>query len=309
MCEIREFVVTADERKKRLDKYLSDVNEDLSRSYIQQLIDEGKVTVNGTEEKSRYKVNNGDEIVIKIPEAIELEAKPEEISLDILFEDEHIIVINKTWDMVVHPAPGNESGTLVNALLYHCENLSGINGVIRPGIVHRLDKDTSGVLVAAKTDLAHRSLVSQFKGRSVEKVYLALVKGYLTYEKGTIDAPIGRDPRDRQKMAVIKENSKTAITHFEVEERFHDYTWVKVRLETGRTHQIRVHFNYIGNPVVGDDKYGHKEKLPVERQMLHAYQLTIEHPNTGEQMTFTAPIHQDMKNTLEYLRENNQIGT
>lgn len=308
MCEIREFLVTADERKMRLDKYLSEVNEDLSRSYIQQLIDEDKVTVNGIEEKSRYKVNEGDEIVMKIPEATELKAKPEEISLDILYEDEHIIVINKTWDMVVHPAPGNESGTLVNALLYHCENLSGINGVIRPGIVHRLDKDTSGVLVAAKTDLAHRSLVSQFKGRSVEKVYLALLKGYLTYEKGTIDAPIGRDPRDRQKMAVVKENSKTAITHFEVEERFHDYTWVKVRLETGRTHQIRVHFNYIGNPVVGDDKYGHKEKLLVERQMLHAYQLTIEHPKTGEQMKFTAPIHEDMQNILEYLRENNPIG-
>ncbi len=307
MFEIREFEINIEDHNMRIDKYLAEVNEDLSRSYIRQLIDEGHVKINGKVEKASYKMKTADEVVVELPEATELEAKPESIPLDIIYEDDDIIVVNKSWDMVVHPAPGNESGTLVNALLYHCENLSGINGVIRPGIVHRLDKDTSGVLVAAKTDAAHKNLVEQFKGRDVEKIYLALVKGYLPYDKGTIDAPIGRDSKDRKKMAVRKENSKPAITHFVAEERFRDYTWVKIRLETGRTHQIRVHFNYLECPVVGDDKYGYREQLPVKRQMLHAYQLSIFHPITGERMTFTAPIYQDMLDILEELRKNNQI--
>jgi len=216
-------------------------------------------------------------------------------------------VINKTWDMVVHPAPGNESGTLVNALLYHCENLSGINGVIRPGIVHRLDKDTSGVLVVAKSDLAHHALVEQFKERETDKIYIALIKGYLPYDKGTIDAPIGRDPKDRKKMAVVRDNSKPAVTRFEVQERFHDYTLVKIHLETGRTHQIRVHFQYLGYPVVGDEKYGYRESLPVKRQLLHAHELSIIHPTTGQEMTFVAPLHEDMTEMIAYLRKNNPV--
>lgn len=307
MFEIREFDITPGDENMRLDKYLAEVNEDLSRSYIHQLMDGGRVKVNGATAKASYKLKSGDEIILEVPEATELEVKAEDIPLDVIYEDEHIIVINKPWDMVVHPAPGNESGTLVNALLYHCENLSGINGVIRPGIVHRLDKDTSGVIVAAKTDTAHRGLVEQFKEREVEKVYLTLVKGYLPYEKGTVDAPIGRDPKDRQKMAVIKSNSKPSRTRFVVEERFHDYTWVKVFLETGRTHQIRVHFSYLGFPVVGDDKYGRRETLDVKRQMLHAYQLTINHPVNGEEMTFVAPIHADMQEALAHLREHNPV--
>ena len=305
MYEIREFDITSGDENLRLDKYLSEVNDDLSRSYIRQLMDEGRVKINGRIEKASYKLKAGEEVTLEVPEAIELEVKAEAIPLEVLYEDEHIIVINKAWDMVVHPAPGNESGTLVNALLHHCENLSGINGVIRPGIVHRLDKDTSGVIVAAKTDVAHRGLVEQFKERETEKIYLALVKGYLAYEKGTIDAPIGRDPKDRQKMAVVQSNSKPARTRFTVEERFHDYTFVRVVLETGRTHQIRVHFSYLGYPIVGDDKYGRRETLPVQRQMLHAYQLTLNHPLTGEEMTFVAPLHQDMQDTLQHLRENN----
>ncbi|AZR73013.1 RNA pseudouridine synthase [Anoxybacter fermentans] len=307
MLEIREFDIASSDENMRLDKYLAEVNDDFSRSYIKQLIDEGRVKVNGRVEKASYKVKAGDEIVFEVPEATELEVKPEAIPLDIIYEDDDIVVINKPWDMVVHPAPGNESGTLVNALLYHCKNLSGINGIIRPGIVHRLDKDTSGVLVVAKTDMAHRILVEQFKRREIEKIYLALVKGFLPYDKGKIDAPIGRDPKDRKKMAVVKENSKPALTRFEVKQRFRDYTLVKVNLETGRTHQIRVHFRYIGYPVVGDDKYGYKESLPVKRQMLHAYQLTITHPRTGEKKTFTAPIPEDMEKILVELRKNNTI--
>ncbi len=309
MDEIRDFEIIPEDENLRLDKYLAEVNDDLSRTYIKQLIDDGRVKVNGQVEKASYKLKPGDQLLLQIPEATELEVKAEAIPLDILYEDQDIIVINKSWDMVVHPAPGNESGTLVNALLYHCENLSGINGVIRPGVVHRLDKDTSGVLVVAKSDSAHRSLVDQFKGREVEKFYLTLIKGYLPYETGTVDAPIGRDPRDRKKMAVVKEHSKPAVTHFTVLERFRDYTWVQVKLETGRTHQIRVHFSYMGYPVVGDDKYGHKETLAVERQMLHAYQLTIKHPTNGEQMVFTAPIHQDMEDILQELQKNNRINS
>ncbi|MCK4259119.1 MAG: RluA family pseudouridine synthase [Halanaerobiales bacterium] len=307
MFEIRDFEISLSDQNMRLDKYLAEVNEDLSRSYIRQLIDKNKIKVNGKVEKASYKLKSNDEVIIELPEPTELEAKPEPIPLDVIYEDEDIIVINKSWDMVVHPAYGNKDGTLVNGLLYHCENLSGINGVIRPGIVHRLDKDTSGVLIAAKTDVAHRSLTEQFKGRDVEKIYIVLVKGYLPYEKGTVDAPIGRDPKDRKKMAVVKENSKPAVTRFEVLERFRDYTWVKIHLETGRTHQIRVHFNYLGFPVVGDEKYGYREQLPVKRQMLHAYQLSIFHPVTNEKMTFTAPIYQDMLDIVEELRKNNQV--
>lgn len=307
MFEIREFEVLAGDENLRLDKYLADENEELSRSYIQQLIDESHVKVNGKAEKASYKLKDGDQILLEVPEPSELQVKAEQIPLDVLYEDEDIIVINKTWDMVVHPAPGNESGTLVNALLYHCENLSGINGVIRPGIVHRLDKDTSGVLVVAKSDLAHHALVDQFKERETNKIYIALVKGYLPYDKGTIDAPIGRDPKDRKKMAVVRDNSKQAVTRFEVLERFHDYTLVKIHLETGRTHQIRVHFHYLGYPVVGDEKYGYRESLPVKRQLLHAQELSIIHPTTGQEMTFVAPLHDDMSETIAYLRKNNPV--
>lgn len=308
MEEIIELTVSADDNKVRLDKYLARKNEDLSRSYIKQLINDGNITVNDQQEKSSYKVSTGDEIVIEVPEAEEIQVEPENIPIDILYEDDDIIVVNKDWNMVVHPAPFHEKGTLVNALLYHCDNLSGINGRIRPGIVHRLDKDTSGVLVVAKSDMANRSLINQFKNREVDKVYKTLVKGYLSYNVGEINAPIGRNPKYRKLMAVVKENSKPAVTHFEVEERFRDYTWVEVKIETGRTHQIRVHFSYMDHPVVGDDKYGYEQdKLPVKRQMLHAYQLSITHPRTGKAMTFTAPIPGDIEEILEELRENNAI--
>lgn len=301
MAEMRDFAIKISEKDTRLDKYLAEVNPDLSRTYIKQLIAEERVKVNQIFAKASQKLKPGDEVIVDLPSARELDVSAEEIPLNIIYEDQQIVVVNKPADMVVHPAPGNATGTLVNALLHHCDRLAGINGILRPGIVHRLDKDTSGVLVVAKTDLAQRVLVEQFKARQVKKIYLALIKGYLPYEEGTIDAPIGRDLKNRQKMAVVKANSKSAITHFTVQRRFRDHTWLRIQLETGRTHQIRVHFSYIGYPLVGDDKYGQRRSLVVQRQMLHAHKLTIDHPKTGVKMTFTAPLSQDMKNVLQKL--------
>ena len=232
----------------------------------------------------------------------ELEVEPENIPLDIRYEDEDVIVINKPKGMVVHPANGNQNGTLVNALLYHCKDLSGINGVLRPGIVHRIDKDTTGLLIVAKNDMAHASLSKHLQTKSVNRLYYALVHGVIPHDFGTIDAPIGRDVNDRQKMAVTASNSKDARTHFKVIERFKEYTLVECRLETGRTHQIRVHMQYIGHPVVGDEKYSYRKTMKTGGQLLHAHQLTFVHPRTNETITVEAPLPTQFEEILEELR-------
>ena len=270
----------------RLDKYLSTVSE-LSRTRIQDLAKTGAITVNGKVQKGSYKVCVGDVISCDVPEDETTEIMPEDIPLDILYEDEDIIVVNKPKGMVVHPAPGNYSGTLVNALLYHCHDLSGINGIIRPGIVHRIDKDTTGCIVACKNDEAHRAIAKQLENKTCHREYLALVEGNIANESGLIDAPIGRDKKDRQKMTVTDVNARDARTHFRVVERFGKCTLLDCSLETGRTHQIRVHMKYINHPVVGDEKYGHKcPVMDTEGQVLHAYRLTLKHPRTGKKMTF-----------------------
>lgn len=293
---------TAETGGERLDKYLSTVS-DLSRTRVQELTKNGAVMVNGKPQKSSYKVMEGDVVQCDVPEDEPTDILPENIPLDILYEDEDIIVINKPKGMVVHPAPGNYSGTLVNALLYHCKDLSGINGVIRPGIVHRIDKDTTGCIVACKNDEAHRSIASQLETKTCHREYMALVEGNIANEAGFIDAPIGRDKKDRQKMTVTDVNAKDAQTHFRVAERFGKYTLVDCALETGRTHQIRVHMKYINHPVVGDEKYGHKCPLmDTQGQVLHAYRLTLKHPRTGKKMTFEAPLPDYFEKLLNILR-------
>ncbi|SKA02617.1 RluA family pseudouridine synthase [Selenihalanaerobacter shriftii] len=302
MAEEIEFIIDQAQVDKRVDKFLAEQNEELSRTYIQKLIGKKNVTVNGREEKSSYSLQLNDKVKLMVPEPEQIDLKPEEIPLEIIYEDSDIIVINKQPDLVIHPSPGHESGTLVNALLYHCDNLSGISGKIRPGIVHRLDKDTSGVLVVAKNDQAHLNLSEQFKDRETKKIYLTLVEGNVQYNKGKIDAAIGRDPKDRKKMTVTKYNSKKAVSRFEVLKRFGDYTWVEVKLETGRTHQIRVHMDYLDNPIVGDQTYGYnKQNLKVDRQMLHAYRLGFTHPTKNEWMEFEAELPVDMKEVLNDL--------
>ncbi len=298
-----EFTINNNQIKQRLDKFLSKESKNLSRSYVQELIKEGDILVNNKRIKKSYRLELGDKIEVNLPQPEELELLPEDIPLDIIYEDDDLVIVNKQPDLVVHPAPGHQSGTLVNALLYHCDNLSGINGVIRPGIVHRLDKDTSGAIVVAKNDRTHLSLADQFKERDTKKIYLTLVHGQVKYNKGKIDAAIGRDSHDRKKMAVTSKNSKKAISRFEVLERFDDYTLVKVKLETGRTHQIRLHMNYIGHPVVGDSLYGYKrEGLNVKRQMLHSYILGFNHSKKDEWMEFKAPLLEDMESIIEKLR-------
>ena len=299
------FLIQESEQGERLDKFLSGKCEDLSRSYIQKLISESRVIVNGKAEKGSYKIRKNDLIKIIIPEAREPEIKAVEMDLDIIYEDDHIIVINKPPGLPVHPAPGNLENTLVNGLLAYADRLSGINGVKRPGIVHRLDKETSGAIVVAKDDLSHKKLVEEFKERKVLKIYHAIVKGSLPYNEGIIDAPIGRDPRERKKMAVTERNSKEAVSHFRVLERLGDYTYLEVKLETGRTHQIRVHLSYLGHPILGDEKYGRvkkKNRLPVERQLLHAYLLGFNHPCNGEWMEFEAPLPEDFESVLKIIK-------
>jgi len=301
-----EFTVEQAQVGKRIDVLLAAIDLGLSRSQAQKLIADGLVLVNGQLTKANYKVRLGDCINIRIPEPQNLAIVPEAIPLDILYEDRDVIVINKPQGMVVHPAAGNYSGTLVNALLAHCAGeLSGINGVIRPGIVHRIDKDTSGVLMVAKNDQAHLKLAAQIKAHSVQRRYLALVYGNIKEERGTINAPIGRHPVDRQKMAVTERLGRHAVTHFTVAERFGDYTLLDVALETGRTHQIRVHMAYIGHPVVGDPKYGPvKNHFALPGQFLHAYLLGFIHPTTGEYLEFTAPLPPVMAQVLQRLRDN-----
>ncbi|GAB6138503.1 RluA family pseudouridine synthase [Halanaerobaculum tunisiense] len=302
MEEQHKFKVSSEASGQRVDKFLATQNDNLSRNYLQNLIKDGQVLVNDKQVKKSYQLETDDQIELTIPEAEEMDLEPEDIHLDILYEDQDLIVINKQPDLVVHPAPGHPNGTLVNALLYHCDNLSGINGVIRPGIVHRLDKDTSGSLVVAKNDETHRGLANQFKERETKKEYLALVQGQVKYNKGKIDAAIGRDPSDRKKMAVTSKNSKRAISHFEVQKRYQDHTLVKVRLETGRTHQIRLHMDYMSNAVVGDQLYGPtNSKLDVSRQMLHAHKLGFYHPRTEVWKEFKAPLLADMKETIANL--------
>lgn len=294
---------TSDEQGLRIDVLLAKRFPELSRSHLQKLIADDLVTVNGKLTKANYKVQAEDSIRIIFPEAKPVEIAAEAIPLDILYEDADIIVINKPRGMVVHPAAGNYAGTLVNALLEHCQDLSGINGEIRPGIVHRLDKDTSGVMVAAKNDRAHIALAEQIKNRTASRKYLAIVHGTIAEEQGIINAPIGRHPSDRKKMAVTFSNSKEAITRFRVIERFINYTLVECKLQTGRTHQIRVHMQYIGHPVVGDPKYGpEKKRFAISGQALHSAELSLKHPNSGEELLLTAPVPPDMADILTKLK-------
>ncbi|MBR3357603.1 MAG: RluA family pseudouridine synthase [Solobacterium sp.] len=289
----------------RLDKYLSDVSG-LSRTRIQQLAKDGLIMVNGKPAKASLKLEEGDLIETEIPEDEPVKFEPENIPLDILYEDSDIIVINKPKGMVVHPAPGNMTGTLVNALLYHCTDLSGINGVIRPGIVHRIDKDTTGCIVACKNDAAHTAIAKQLEDKTCHREYRAIVMGNIAHEEGLVDAPIGRDRKDRQKMTVTETNSREARTRFKVLERFRGATYCEFMLETGRTHQIRVHMKYIGHPVMGDEKYGKKCSLmDTQGQVLHAHRLTLVHPRTGEEMTFEAPLPEYFENLLTILRKGN----
>jgi 23S rRNA pseudouridine1911/1915/1917 synthase len=296
------FEVKEEEAGQRIDKFLAKKITDFSRSYIQTLIDNKDVQVNNAGIQNSYKIKKNDIIVIKVKEK-ETEVKAVEMPLDIIYEDNDIIVINKNSDRVVHPAPGHHNDTIVNALLAHADDLSAINGIKRPGIVHRLDKDTSGLLIAAKNDRAHKDLAKQFKNREVDKYYLALLDGILPYKKGKIDAPIGRDPNHRKKMAVRKRKSKKAVSRFKILETFKEHTLVEVKIETGRTHQIRVHFSYLGYPVTGDKRYGSKNKPGAERQLLHAKKLIIRHPKTGEKMTFEADLKDDFRLILDKLRK------
>ena len=301
----KEYTVTDSDAGSRLDVFLSAQPDNPSRSNIQKMITEGNVSVNGQVKRANYKLRLADNIVMTYQPPQEIEAVPENIPLDILYEDSDIIVVNKVRGMVVHPAAGVYTGTLVNALLYHCgDELSGINGKIRPGIVHRLDKDTSGVMVVAKNDFAHNSLAEQIGSKTAVKEYVALVHGNITEEKGIIEANIGRHPVDRKKMAVVTSGGKPATTVFHVLERFKNCTFVKCRLLTGRTHQIRVHMAYIGHPLIGDPKYcNSKNKFDIQGQALHSLSLTLIHPRTNQEMTFTAPIPQDMQKLLKYFRQ------
>ena len=295
-------VFTADRADERLDLFLVRRLPDLSRSYAQRLIADGQVTVDGTARKANYKLRGGEEIACTMPPAEEIEICAEDIPLDILYEDADIIVVNKARGMVVHPAAGIYTGTLVNALLWHCHDLSGINGALRPGIVHRLDKDTSGVMVAAKNDMAHHYLARQIRDKDARREYRAIVHGNIVPREGIITGDIGRHPTDRKKMAIVRENGKPATTHFEVLERFGSYTYVSCRLETGRTHQIRVHMTSIGHPLVGDPKYtAKKNPFAIVGQALHSLSLSLTHPRTGTEMTFTAPLPADMEEILHTL--------
>ncbi|MDI3540942.1 MAG: rRNA synthase [Thermosediminibacterales bacterium] len=302
MVQHKHFTVPEAQSRVRIDVFLAMKIPGRSRTYIQKLIQEGRVKVNGNSVKCNFKIKPMDEIEIEIPELREPDLKPEEIPIDIVYEDEDIIVVNKPRGMVVHPAPGNYSGTLVNALLARCDNLSGINGILRPGIVHRLDKDTSGLLLVAKNDEAHRKLAEQLKQRKITRKYIALVHGNIKINGGTIDAPIGRHHIRRQEMAVTHKNSKRAITHFKVLERFGEFTLIEASLETGRTHQIRVHMAYIGHPLVGDIKYGPK-KTELKGQALHAWFIGFNHPRSGKYMEFRTSLPEEIDNLLNKLRK------
>lgn len=296
------LIITENEAGQRADVALAAMLE-LTRSNMQKLLDEGRA-VKGTKViKSNYKLKLGDEIIVTLPEPQPLDVQPENIPLDIIYEDEDVVVVNKARGMVVHPAAGNYSGTLVNALLYHCKNLSGINGVIRPGIVHRLDKDTSGIMICAKNDAAHVSLSEQIQSKTAQRTYLAVVRGNIKTDSGVIETQIARDKDDRKKMAVVKEGGRNAVTEYEVVERFGKYTIVKCKLKTGRTHQIRVHMEYLGYPLVGDPKYSPmKTPFSINGQALHSLTLAFDHPRTGERMEFEAKLPEDLHKVVTRLR-------
>ena len=289
---------------ERIDKFLSILVENASRNAIQKLIENDKVLVNGNLVNKKYKVSTGDEITMLPSELKPLDAEPENIPLDIVYEDEHLLVVNKSRGMVVHPAPGNYSGTLVNALLYHCkDSLSGINGVLRPGIVHRIDKDTSGLLIVAKTDVAHIGLASQIKEHSFTREYNAVIVGHLKDGEGTVNAPIGRNPKDRKKMCVTMNNSKNAVTHYKTIDDYEGYSHISLKLETGRTHQIRVHMAHLGHAVAGDSVYGNDKKSAyLNGQCLHAIKIGFIHPVTEEYLEFTSELPEYFTEFLKKLK-------
>lgn len=303
MSEIVNLTVDGENSDLRLDKYLVSQLEDFTRSAVSKLIEGGQVKVNDKTASKNYKCKAGDRVVIEIPDPVELDVTAENIPLDIVYEDSDLLVVNKPKGMVVHPAAGNYSGTLVNALLYHCkDSLSGINGVIRPGIVHRIDKDTSGLLIVAKNDTAHLDLAQQIKEHSFHRAYQAVAYGNFKEDNGTVNQPIGRHPKDRKKMAVTYKNSKNAVTHYEVISRYEKFTHIRCVLETGRTHQIRVHMAYIGHPLAGDEVYGPKKVITqLNGQCLHAGELGFVHPRTKEYMEFTAPLPEYFTNFLKKL--------
>ena len=305
--ETINFKVDVEKAGIRIDRYLADVCLDFSRSYLQKLLKDQMVSVNGKVVKANYKTQAGDEVALQVPDMQPLDIKPEEIPLDILYEDEWLMVVNKPKDMVVHPSAGHMEGTLVNAVMAHCgEHLSGINGVLRPGIVHRIDMDTTGALVICKSDFAHQSLAEQLSVHSITRKYRAIVHGNLKEDEGTVRGAIGRHPTDRKKMAINERNGKPAVTHYRVLERFGNYTYIECQLETGRTHQIRVHMASIGHPLLGDAVYGPK-KCPVKNlqgQTLHAMVLGFIHPRTGAYMEFEAPLPEYFSNLLLQFRKN-----
>ncbi|WP_420370865.1 RluA family pseudouridine synthase [Fructilactobacillus sanfranciscensis] len=286
----------------RLDKSISETISDISRSHANELVKQNFVKVNGESQKAKYKVKKGDEITVEVPAPQKLDLEPENIKLDIIYEDKDVLVVNKPQGMVVHPAPGHPNHTLVNALLYHT-NLPNINGTFRPGIVHRIDKDTSGLLMVAKSEVALKSLSQQLKNKTSRRKYIALVHGSIKEDTGTIDAPLGRSPKDRKKQAIVSDG-RNAVTHFKVLERFgNDYTLIQCQLETGRTHQIRVHMKYINHPLVGDPLYGPRKTIKGKGQFLHAAELGFKHPTTGEEVNFETPLPEIFKKTLNNLRD------
>lgn len=297
-----QFEILEEEVGQRIDKYLTDMNTDWSRNQIQDWIKNDLVQVNGKVVKANYKLRLNDEIIVTEKPVEEIDLAAEDLGIDIYYEDKDVAIVYKPKGMVVHPAPGHPNGTLVNGLMYAINDLSGINGEIRPGIVHRIDKDTSGLLMIAKNDIAHRGLVDQLVDKTVTRKYTALVHGVIPHEFGTIDAPIGRNPRDRQEMAVL-DNGKEAVTHFNVLETFDKYSLVECQLETGRTHQIRVHMKHIGFPLVGDPKYGPKKTLDIGGQALHAGVIGFEHPVTGEYIERTAPLPDEFEELIRKLRK------
>lgn len=304
-----KFVIENEHNGIRLDSGVANLLSNLTRSYVKKLIDEGAILVNGKASKASYKLIIGDELTVNLPEPVKLYIEPQDIPLNIVYEDDSLLIINKPVDMVVHPAAGNYTGTLVNALLYHCgDKLSTINGVTRPGIVHRLDKDTTGLLLVAKNNDTHTSLSEQLKARTIKRGYVALVHNNIVEDNGTINKMIARAPNDRKKMAVVESGGREAITDYTVMERFGMYTLVNCYLDTGRTHQIRVHMRHIGNPIVGDKSYGVKsEEFKLKAQLLYAEKIGFVHPKTMEYMEFKIPIPADFKRILDVLRKRNNI--
>lgn len=299
-----EWIIGGQAEGQRVDKYVTTQGE-WSRNQVRTWIDDGLLSVNDKAVKANHRLTTGERVFLMVPLPEEMTIKAEAIPLDVVFEDGDVIVVNKPRGMVVHPAPGHSSGTLVNALLAHCDELSGVNGVLRPGIVHRIDKDTSGLMMAAKHDVAHEDLAEQLADHDVERSYIAIVHGHIAHQRAKIEAPIGRNPANRQEMAVVQRNGKPAVTHFEVVEQFTHYTIVKCRLETGRTHQIRVHMAYIGHPLVADPKYGpRKRHFQITGQALHAQTLGFAHPRTKEPLHFHADLPADMQLIIASLRHH-----